>query len=73
MVLTMSPFTAERQTVTAVFFGAVVLCVSFVSLGECQTNVTPSPPTRKLNFSLKSSTDVFTVDRGNMSPGNKAL
>lgn len=42
MVLKMLSFKTERQTLTAVFFGAVVLCVSFVSQGECQT---PPPST----------------------------
>ncbi|XP_059194810.1 pituitary tumor-transforming gene 1 protein-interacting protein [Centropristis striata] len=40
----MSSFTIERQTrVASVFLGAVVLVVSFVSQGDCQTT-TPSPP-----------------------------
>ncbi|XP_035862709.1 pituitary tumor-transforming gene 1 protein-interacting protein isoform X2 [Sander lucioperca] len=45
----MSFFTTERQTPTKwVLCGAVVLCLSFVSLGECQT--TPPPPLPCSNF-----------------------
>ncbi|KAL7394113.1 hypothetical protein ABVT39_020888 [Epinephelus coioides] len=41
----MPSFTSERQTLlSSVFFCVVVLCVSFVSQGECQTT-TPPPPT----------------------------
>ncbi|XP_054478197.1 pituitary tumor-transforming gene 1 protein-interacting protein [Anoplopoma fimbria] len=41
----MSPFKKEslRTLTTSVFFGAVVLCVSFVSQGECQTTPPPAP------------------------------
>ncbi|GLD48623.1 pituitary tumor-transforming gene 1 protein-interacting protein-like protein [Lates japonicus] len=41
----MPSFSAERQTrTTSVFFAAVVLCVSFVSLAECQTTPPPATP-----------------------------
>lgn len=71
MVLTMS-FTTERQTLTtSVFFCAVVLCVSFVSQGQCQT---PAPPTRKLNVPLKSSKVnvkvVISIAKGTVSHYN---
>ncbi|XP_042371359.1 pituitary tumor-transforming gene 1 protein-interacting protein-like, partial [Plectropomus leopardus] len=38
----MPSFTSQRQTLA--FFCAVVLCVSFVSLGECQTTTPPPTP-----------------------------
>ncbi|XP_069558255.1 pituitary tumor-transforming gene 1 protein-interacting protein [Brachyistius frenatus] len=41
----MSSFTTERQTwTTSLCFAAVLLCVSFVSLGDCQTTAPPPTP-----------------------------
>ncbi|XP_050932291.1 pituitary tumor-transforming gene 1 protein-interacting protein isoform X2 [Lates calcarifer] len=45
MILRMPCFSAERRTrTTSVFFAAVVLCISFVSLAECQTTPPPAIP-----------------------------
>ncbi|KAI3361526.1 hypothetical protein L3Q82_013674 [Scortum barcoo] len=44
MLVTMWPFPSQRRTVSAVLLGAVVLCVSFVSRGDCQTTPRPATP-----------------------------